>query len=129
MAALSVQTRKRQLSTDDTCSITANAPMTLKELQRAVQDIGHLSRRSLHEVATVAKLALVSLETSDAYKSPFTIGTLARTLEVIWGIADMAADVVGDEVDRAGFESRTAAEIRREEAWRASAAAGKGAAA
>lgn len=66
----------------------------IHDLENAVIQIHGLATDGLSQVEAIAKLALMALQTPDAYRHPENI---AVALEAIWGIASMNSACVDSE--------------------------------
>lgn len=75
------------------------ATPTTQQLCNAVTEIDTMAQGAFSEIATIAKLALASLETPAAYIDPESMATI---LKAIWGKAMDAADHINAEAEGVG---------------------------
>ena len=87
---------------------------TAAELQSRIDDIANLAREGLDVACSLAKLALVAMESKDNYPSH---DMLADVFNAIWTITERQGDCVRQEVMNAGCVYDNETETRRREAF------------
>lgn len=71
----------------------------IKRLHAAVYDMDCLAQGGFSEIAAIAKLAMVALETQDGYLHPENIANALRT---IWGKAYDIENCINDTAEEVG---------------------------
>ena len=87
---------------------------TAAELQSRIDDIANLAREGLDVARSLAKIALVAMESKENYPSQ---DMLADVFNAIWTITERQGDCVRQEVMNAGRVYDDEAETRRGEAF------------
>lgn len=93
----------------------------VQKLRNTVEFIDCLSQGGFSEIASIAKLALSSLETPDGYRH---LDNIANALKAIWGKADDTQNCIGREAEQVGCDYTDDDQLRRWAAFRQAREAG-----
>ena len=80
-------------------TFTPSHDPAVENLRNAVNVIDSLAQGGFSEIASIAKLALYSLETPEGCRH---LGNIANALTVIWGKADEIQTCIGSEAAAVG---------------------------
>lgn len=95
----------------ENCTVVAlPASASIERLRDAITEIDSMSQSAFSEIATIAKLALASLEKPEAYKNP---EAMAHVLQAIWGKALDAENYINCIAEQVGCNYIDNAERRR----------------
>lgn len=86
----------------------------LHPLRAAVADMDCLAQGGLRQIAAIARLALLAMESPEAYRNP---DRLAAAFDAIWSIAEDIENSVGCRAEEVGLGHGDLAARRRGEAW------------
>lgn len=89
---------------------------TADELKSVIYDMDYLSQCGFDEISSVAKLALIALESPNAYQNPEHI---AKAFIVILGRAGDFMNAINCEAENVGSNYRDKRERARADAWSA----------
>lgn len=95
----------------------------VQKLRNAVEFMDCLSQGGFSEIASIAKLALSSLETPDGYRH---LDNIANALKAIWGKADNIQNCINSEAEQVGCNYTDDDQRRRWDALRQAREAGVG---
>ncbi|WP_342616963.1 hypothetical protein [Rhodoferax sp. GW822-FHT02A01] len=105
--------------TTEEMSEVAKAPLTtpeeIQKLHATVNLMDCLSQGGFSEISSIAKLALISLETPEGHRH---LDNVVRALESIWGKADEIQNSINWEAEQVGCNYVDEAERRRQDARR-----------
>ena len=82
----------------------------VQKLRNAVEFMDCLSQGGFSEIASIAKLALSSLETPDGYRH---LDNIANALKAIWGKADDIQNCINSQAEEVGCNYVDDAQRRR----------------
>jgi hypothetical protein len=104
-----------------TTKTAATVPaVTLERLRITIKDMDAMSQEGFGHIEALAGVALMALETPDAYRFPELI---AQTLEAISNIAQASMNMVNVSAEEVGCNWTEASKRRRMDARRDAAAA------
>lgn len=95
----------------------------VQKLRNAVEFMDCLSQSGFSEIASIAQLALSSLETPDGYRH---LDNIANALKAIWGKAEDIQNYISSEAEQVGCNYTDDDQRRRWDALRQACEAGVG---